>query len=134
MATRRIAIGITALALTAGAPLGAQPPDKAAQVLAATRAAIGGAKLDGLKTFAAEARIQRVIASFQINTDVELLLDMPDNWAEMDGIQFPRKIQRESEGTTLEEWTVSKIKVNPKIDQNPFGREPAAGHACDSEG
>lgn len=42
------------------------------------------------------------------------------DWATLDCIKFPRKIQRAVEGTTEEEWSVTKIKVNPKIDPDKF--------------
>jgi hypothetical protein len=42
------------------------------------------------------------------------------DWQAMDGIRFPRKIQRAVEGTTEEEWEVTRVKVNPKIDAKKF--------------
>jgi hypothetical protein len=42
------------------------------------------------------------------------------DWSEVDGIKFPLKIQRASEGTPDEEWTITKVKVNPKIDGKKF--------------
>ena len=55
--------------------------DKASEVLAAARAAIGGGKLDTLETFSAEAKVQRNVGTFQMNADLELLLAMPDKYA-----------------------------------------------------
>ena len=46
-----------------------------------------------------------------------------DDWREEDGIKFPHALRRASAGTTTEEWTVSKIKVNPKIDPKKFETE-----------
>lgn len=43
-----------------------------------------------------------------------------DDWREVGGIQFPHRIRRASAGTTNEEWTVGKVKVNPKIDPKKF--------------
>ena len=37
-----------------------------------------------------------------------------DDWREVGGIKFPHKIRRASAGTTNEEWTVGKVKVNPE--------------------
>src|SRR6185295_17865108 len=37
-------------------------------------------------------------------------------WSAVDGIQFPHKIQRAMGDTPNEEWTITKVKVNPKID------------------
>lgn len=42
------------------------------------------------------------------------------DWKEVDGIQFPHMLQRAVAGTTTEEWTISKVKVNPKIDAKKF--------------
>jgi hypothetical protein len=46
-----------------------------------------------------------------------------DEWREVDGIKFPHVIRRASEGTTSEEWTVEKVKVNPRIDAKKFAVE-----------
>ena len=54
--------------------------DRAAEVLAATRKAIGGERLASLKTFSAAARLQRNVGSFQMNADVEVLLETPDKY------------------------------------------------------
>jgi hypothetical protein len=43
-----------------------------------------------------------------------------DDWREVNGIKFPHKIRRASGGTTNEEWTVGKVKVNPKLDPKKF--------------
>jgi hypothetical protein len=43
-----------------------------------------------------------------------------EDWQPVDGIQFPRKIRRASEGTTTEEWTIGKVRINPKIDAKKF--------------
>jgi hypothetical protein len=45
------------------------------------------------------------------------------DWQTMDGIRFPRRIQRAVEGTTEEEWEVTRVKVNPKIDSRKFDVE-----------
>ena len=42
------------------------------------------------------------------------------DWKEVDGIQFPHTLQRATGGTTTEEWTIAKVKVNPKIDAKKF--------------
>jgi hypothetical protein len=46
-----------------------------------------------------------------------------EDWIETDGIKFPRTIRRAAAGTTTEEWTVTKVKVNPKIDPKKFAAE-----------
>jgi hypothetical protein len=43
-----------------------------------------------------------------------------DDWRDVGGLKFPHKMRRASAGTTSEEWTVNKVKVNPKIDQKKF--------------
>jgi len=43
-----------------------------------------------------------------------------DDWREAGGIQFPHRIRRASAGTTNEEWTVGKVRVNPKLDPKKF--------------
>ena len=46
-----------------------------------------------------------------------------EDWREVDGINFPHVIRRASEGATNEEWKVSKVKLNPKIDARKFAVE-----------
>jgi hypothetical protein len=46
-----------------------------------------------------------------------------DDWREEDGIKFPHAIRRSLGGTTTEEWSVNKVKVNPKIDPKKFESE-----------
>jgi hypothetical protein len=41
-------------------------------------------------------------------------------WTDVDGIRFPRKIQKAVGDTTQEEWSITKVKVNPKIDAKKF--------------
>ena len=43
-----------------------------------------------------------------------------DDWRDVGGIRFPHKMRRAMSGTTTEEWTVNKVKVNPKIDSKKF--------------
>ena len=80
--------GVMALALMAGtAPLGAQAPDaKAAEVLAASRKAIGDKKLDALKTFSVQASQQRNVGSAQMQGEVEMLIEMPDKYVRSEAI------------------------------------------------
>jgi len=46
-----------------------------------------------------------------------------DDWRDEDGIKFPHALRRALAGTTTEEWTVNKVKVNPKIDPKKFETE-----------
>ena len=46
-----------------------------------------------------------------------------EEWRDADGIKFPFKMRRAMGSETTEEWTVSKVKVNPKIDPKRFAGE-----------
>ena len=46
-----------------------------------------------------------------------------DDWREVDGVQFPHVMRRASDGTTTEEWTISKVRINPKIDAKKFAAD-----------
>ncbi len=61
-----------------------QEDTKAASVIADARKAIGGRKLDALKSLSLEAAAQRNIGTFQMNADVELLFEMPDKYMRLD--------------------------------------------------
>ncbi len=43
-----------------------------------------------------------------------------EDWQPVDGVRFPRRIRRASGGATTEEWTIDKVKINPKIDAKKF--------------
>lgn len=43
-----------------------------------------------------------------------------DDWREADGLRFPHSIRRAVDGTTTEEWSVGKVRVNAKIDPKKF--------------
>lgn len=58
----------------------AQEANRAAEIIAAARKAIGDKKLEGLKTFSMEAALQRNLNNMQINSDVEIVLDLPDKY------------------------------------------------------
>jgi hypothetical protein len=58
----------------------AQEAGKAAEILAAARKAIGDKKLDALKTFSVQSSLQRNVQNVQINSDVEIVLDLPDKY------------------------------------------------------
>ena len=58
----------------------AQEVGKAADILAATRKAIGDKKLDALKTFSLQSSLQRNVQTMQVSSDVEILLDLPDKY------------------------------------------------------
>lgn len=58
----------------------AQEADKAVGILAAARKAIGGKTLDALTAFSVQSSLQRNLASTQINSDVEILVELPDKY------------------------------------------------------
>ena len=43
-----------------------------------------------------------------------------DDWREVGGIKFPHRLRRAMSGATNEEWTINKVRVNPKIDPKKF--------------
>jgi len=46
-----------------------------------------------------------------------------EDWRDADGVKFPFKMRRAMDGTTTEEWTVNKVKLNPKVDPKRFAGE-----------
>jgi hypothetical protein len=46
-----------------------------------------------------------------------------DEWRDADGLKFPFKMRRAMGSETIEEWTVTKVKVNPKVDPKRFAGE-----------
>ena len=58
----------------------AQEASKAVEILAAARKAIGDKKLDALKTFRSSRRFSAISQTTQINSDVEIVLDLPDKY------------------------------------------------------
>lgn len=62
----------------------AQEAGRAAEILALARKAIGGGKLETLKTFSVESAVQRNLASIQLNSDVEIYLELPDKYARVE--------------------------------------------------
>jgi hypothetical protein len=43
-----------------------------------------------------------------------------EDWRDAEGVKFPFKMRRATAGTTTEEWTVNRIRVNPKVDPKRF--------------
>lgn len=41
-------------------------------------------------------------------------------WKPVDGLTFPHRITRSTDGTVTEEWTIDRVRVNPKIDAKKF--------------
>lgn len=46
-----------------------------------------------------------------------------DDWQSIEGIEFPRHLRRAMGGTTTEEWSITKVKFNQKIDAKKFAIE-----------
>ena len=77
------------VALVAATRLSAQEVNKATEVIAGARKAIGGKKLDELKTLSVEASVQRNLAQMQVTSDVEILLELPDKYVRTDQSNGP---------------------------------------------
>jgi hypothetical protein len=74
---------------------------------------------DDRKKAAADAEKRLHEIQSQAPTMIEFKLFFSE-WAEVDGVLFPHKIQRSAGGTADEEWTFSKVRVNPKIEPKKF--------------
>ena len=84
MRQQMIGIGVAAL-LVAGPVASAVIQDaKAAEILAASRKAIGDKKLEGMKSLSVQASIQRNVGNMQMQTESELLLELPDKYVKSD--------------------------------------------------
>ena len=47
-----------------------------------------------------------------------------DDWRDVDGVKFPlQDAARDGQRRPTEEWTITKVKVNPKIDPKRFESE-----------
>jgi hypothetical protein len=68
----------------------------------------------------AEKQIQEMQKTPQSMVDYVIYFE---EWKTVDGIKFPFKMRRAMSGTTTEEWTVSKVKVNPNVDAKRFAGE-----------
>src|SRR3954464_13303155 len=58
----------------------AQEANKAIQIIAAARKAIGDKKLDALKTFSLQGSLQRNVNTSRFTSDIEIVLDLPDKY------------------------------------------------------
>jgi hypothetical protein len=67
-----------------------------------------------------QADTEKRIAAMAADTPMVEFSLFFDDWRAVDGVQFPHKMRRAVAGETNEEWTISKVKVNPKIDANKF--------------
>src|SRR5436305_10288594 len=86
MKYRALAIVAAAAAIAFARPVTylAQEAGKAAEILGLARKAIGDRKLDSLQTFSVQSAVQRNINTMQINSDVEILLELPDKYVRIE--------------------------------------------------
>jgi len=68
----------------------------------------------------AEKQLQEMQRPPPVLADYTLFFD---DWRDADGVKFPHKMRRAMGADTIEEWTVSKVKVNPKVDPKRFAGE-----------
>jgi hypothetical protein len=45
-----------------------------------------------------------------------------EDWRTVDDVQLPHTLRRAVDGTTTEEWTIRKVKLNPRLDASKFER------------
>jgi hypothetical protein len=105
--------------VTAGGPIRQPPP--AAQGRSAAQPAPERREMteEDRRKARADAEQQLEALRNQPPTTVEFTLFF-DDWRDVGGLRFPHKLRRATSGDTNEEWTVGKVKVNPKIDPKKF--------------
>ena len=77
----------------------AQESGKVAEILAATRKAIGDKKLDSLATFSVQSALQRNMSTMQISSDVEILIELPDKYLRVETSSSPGMVLSGAGGT-----------------------------------
>ncbi|MGH8638671.1 MAG: hypothetical protein ACREUZ_16160 [Burkholderiales bacterium] len=65
----------------------------------------------------ADTQIRQMEAEPPALVEVNLYFD---DWRDVGGMQFPHSLRRAVAGTTNEEWTVTRVKVNPRLDAGKF--------------
>ncbi len=65
----------------------------------------------------ADTQIKQLEAEPPALVDVNLYFD---DWRDVGRLQFPHSLRRAVAGTTNEEWTVTRVKVNPRLDAGTF--------------
>lgn len=65
----------------------------------------------------ADKQMKQLEAAPPALVDVNLYFD---DWRDVGGMQFPHSQRRVVGGTTNEEWTVTRVKVNPRLDAGKF--------------
>ena len=86
---RKVCVLLIALLVAAlpSAPIQAQ--DKATEVLAKMREAIGGGKLDSLKTFSLVGKNARNMTNGQMVSEIEMYLEFPDKYLRVENLTAP---------------------------------------------
>jgi hypothetical protein len=72
-----------------GSAIGAQEDTRASEVLASTRKALGGGTLESLRSLSVQATVQRNVGDFQIASELELLLELPDKYMRSEASSGP---------------------------------------------
>ena len=96
--------------VTAGGPMGARPQGQQTHTRELSD--------EDRKKMAADAEKQIQQQMAQAPT-VEFTMFF-DDWREVDGIHFPHVMRRGSGGEVTEEWTISRVKINQKVDAKKF--------------
>ena len=89
MKNLRLCVMCLTMATMAAQPAAAQDKDRAAEVISAARAAIGGGALDGMKTFSLQGRMSRNLGERQMSSDVEVLIEAPDKYVRIEDMTAP---------------------------------------------
>jgi hypothetical protein len=76
-----------AVCLASSVAMATQTPDKSVQILADARTALGGAKLDQVKTIVATGRTKRVRGNNLVPIEFEIAMELPDKYLRKD--EFP---------------------------------------------
>ena len=85
-----------ALVSVAGIPPASAQDAKAVEILAKTRQALGGARVEAMKSLAVEAAAQRNMGQMQMSADVEILLEMPDRYVRAENSRGPMSMTMNS--------------------------------------
>ena len=75
----------------------------------------------GARAATAQASVEARLESMR--NDPPKMVDFQiyfSDWREAGGVKFPHVLQRATGGNTVEEWEISKVAMNPKIDPKKF--------------
>jgi hypothetical protein len=93
-------VAAAAIAFAKPAMFVAQEAGKAADILSATRRAIGDRKLESMKTFSVQSQVQRNVGTMQMNADVEIVLDLPGAYLRSESMSGAGGMMIRGGGTT----------------------------------